>query len=128
MRAFARASITCNAALPFLLAAATRQFHTHYFGFLILPVLEAALCFSLRATLIVSFISSACAFFWVAYAADFKPPYQVGELLEATTLVLIYFIVGTLVRWLVALLNPREELLEVRLRGSGSSKSATGRR
>ena len=123
VRAFARASITCNAALPFLLAAATRQFHTHYFGLLILPVLEAALCFSLSATLIVSLISSMCAFFWVAYAADFKPPYQVGELLEATTLVLIYFVVGTLVWWLVALLNRREELLESRLKDLEAAKA-----
>ena len=36
-------SIAAGLIVPFALAAATRQFHTHYFGLLILPVLEAAL-------------------------------------------------------------------------------------
>ncbi len=114
-RAFARASIGLNLALPFMLAAATQQFHTHYFGLLILPVLEAALYFSLPITLATSSIASACVICWVGYAADFKPPYQLGEIFEATTLMLIYFIVGPLIWWLVDLLGHREEQLRQRL-------------
>jgi signal transduction histidine kinase len=114
-RAFAIASIGLNLALPFMLAAATQQFHTHYFGLLILPVLEAALFFSLPITLATSSIASACVICWVGYAADFKPPYQLGEIFEATTLMLIYFIVGPLIWWLVDLLGHREEQLRQRL-------------
>jgi signal transduction histidine kinase len=114
-RAFARASIGLNLTLPFMLAAATHQFHTHYFGLLILPVLEAALYFSLPITLATSSVAAACVFCWVGYAADFNPPYQLGELFEATTLMLIYFIVGPLIWWLVDLLGHREEQLRQRL-------------
>jgi signal transduction histidine kinase len=122
-RTFARVSICWNLGLPFMLAAATQQFHTHYFGLLILPVLEAALYFSLPITLGTSFIASVCALFWVAYAADFKPPYQLGELLEATALVLIYFIVGPLICWLVGLLSRREDQLRQRLEDLENAKA-----
>jgi signal transduction histidine kinase len=114
-RIFAGASIGWNLGLPFLLAATTRQFHTHYFGLLIQPVLEAALFFSLPVTLAISCVASACVLSWVGYAADFKPPYQLGELLEATTLILLYLIVGPLIWWLVDLLGHREEQLRQRL-------------
>jgi signal transduction histidine kinase len=114
-RAFARASIGLNLSLPFMLAVATRQFHTHYFGLLILPVLEAALYFSLPVTLATSCVASACVLCWVGYAANFKPPYELGELFEVTTLMLIYFIVGPLIWWLVDLLGHREEQLRQRL-------------
>lgn len=114
-RAFAKASIGLNLTLPFMLAAATRQFHTHYFGLLILPVLEAALYFSLPITLATSSVASACVLCWVGYAAGFKSPYQLGELFEATTLMLIYFIVGPLIWWLADLLGHREEQLQQRL-------------
>jgi signal transduction histidine kinase len=122
-RIFARVSIAWNLVLPFTLAAATRQFHTHYFGLLILPVLEAALYFSLLSTLATSMIASTCVLLWVAYAADFKPPYQLGELLEATTLVLIYFIVGPLIWWLVDVLGHREEQLRQRLQDLEQTKA-----
>jgi signal transduction histidine kinase len=91
---------------------ATRQFHTHYFGMLTLPVLEAALYFSFITTLSVAAIASSIAGFWVIYAAHFRPPFEIGELLEATTLVLVYFIVGILIWWLVDLLSGREEDLQ----------------
>jgi signal transduction histidine kinase len=122
-RNLARVSIAWNLALPFLLAAATRQFHTHYFGLLILPVLEAALYFSLLSTLATSLLASTCVLTWVGYAADFTPPYQLGELLEATTLVLIYFIVGPLIWWLVDLLGHREEQLRQRLQDLERAKA-----
>ncbi len=115
-RSFAAASIVSGLVIPFLLAASTRQFHTHYFGLLILPVLEAALYLSLVATLSVVAVSSASSFFWVAYAADFRPPFQLGELLEATTLVLVFFIVGPLVWSLLDLLGKRETQLERHVR------------
>lgn len=122
-RILATLSVAWNLALPFLLAAATRQFHTHYFGLLIQPVLEAALYFSLAITLTTSAISAACVLSWVGYAADFKPPYQLGELLEATTLILIYFLVGPLIWWLVDLLGKREEQLRQRLEDLEQAKA-----
>jgi signal transduction histidine kinase len=112
VKRFAAASICFGLILPFLLAAATRQFHTHYFGLLILPVLEVALYFSLPATLVVASVSAASTLLWVAYAADFQRPFQLGELLEATTLVLLFFLVGTLVWLMVDLLRKREQSLE----------------
>ena len=112
VKRFAAASICFGLILPFLLAAATRQFHTHYFGLLILPVLEVALYFSLPATLVVASVSAASTLLWVAYAADFQRPFQLGELLEATTLVLLFFLVGTLVWLMVDLLKKREQSLE----------------
>ena len=105
-------SVVWNLALPLMLAIAMGQFHTHYFGMLTLPVLEAALYFSFTTALSIAAIASAIAGFWVAYAAHFRPPFEIGELLEATSLVLVYFIVGTLVWWLVDLLSGREEELQ----------------
>lgn len=112
VKGLAAASIYFGLIVPFLLAAATRQFHTHYFGLLILPVLEVALYFSFPATLVVASVSASSALIWVAYAADFHRPFQLGELLEATTLVLLFFLVGTLVWIMVDLLKKRENSLE----------------
>ena len=114
-RLLAWASVSWNLVLPFGLAAATQQFHSHYFGLLILPVIEASLYFSFPLTLAVSAAASFCAFLWVAYAANFHLPFRLGELLEATTLVLLYFIVGVLVWWLIDLLGDRGEQLRHRL-------------
>ncbi len=110
-RRWAIASIALGLLLPFCLAAATQQFHSSYFGLLILPVLEAALYLPLSATLAVAAVASASDFLWVAYAAHFEPPFQLGELLEATTLVLLLFIVATLVWSLLDLLGRREREL-----------------
>jgi two-component system sensor histidine kinase PilS (NtrC family) len=74
-------------------------------------------------TLCTSSVASGCVIFWVGYAADFKPPYQLGELLEATTLVLIYFIVGPLIWWLVDLLSYREHELRQRLEDLEKAKA-----
>ena len=109
------ASILWTLALPLMLAVATKQPDTHYFGMLILPVLEAALYFSLSFTLFVVAIASSLAVFWVAYAAHFTPPFSIGELLEATTLVLVLFVTGTLVNWLITLLGNRDQELQRRL-------------
>lgn len=114
-RSFALISICLGLVVPFALAAATGQFHTHYFGLLVLPVLEAALYLSLPLTLLVATISSGSAMLWVAYAAHFTPPFELGEMLEAATLVLVLYIVGTLVWLLLNLLRQREQELTERL-------------
>lgn len=114
-RVAAVVSICAGVLIPFSLAAATQQFHTHYFGLLILPVLESALYFSLFATLAVAAVASCSAMLWVAYAAHFTPPFQLGELLETATLVLLLFTVGTLVWLLLDLLRKREGELRDRL-------------
>ena len=108
-------SICAGIVIPFSLAAGTRQFHSHYFGLLILPVLEAALYFSLVATLFTATVASCTAFLWVAYAAHFHPPFQLGELLEVATLILLHFTVGSLVWVLFNLLGKREGQLRDRL-------------
>jgi signal transduction histidine kinase len=115
MRRLVVASILWTLALPLMLAVATNQPDTHYFGMLILPVLEAALYFSLSVTLFVAASASSLAVFWVAYAAHFTPPFRIGELLEATTLVLVLFVTGTLVNWLLTLLGSRDQELQRRL-------------
>ena len=116
LRTRAVVSIGVGLVIPFALAAGTMQFHSHYFGLLILPVLEAALYFSLASTLVVATIASGTAFLWVAYAAHFHPPFQLGELLEVATLILLLFTVGSLVWVLFDLLGKREGQLRDRLR------------
>src|SRR3984893_969376 len=114
-RRFAVSSIAWTLVLALLLAVLTRQPDTHYFGMLILPVLEAAIYFSFAITLLISAAASTISLFWVAYAADFTPPFESGEILEASTLVLVYFIVGCLVWLLVDMLRDREEQLRRQL-------------
>ncbi|MGI4757649.1 MAG: sensor histidine kinase [Janthinobacterium lividum] len=114
-RTGAVSSIAVGLIVPFALAAATRQFHTHYFGLLILPVLEAALYFSLATMLVVATLASCSAALWVAYAAHFRPPFQLGELLETATLILLLFTVGTLVWILLDLLGKQDGELRDRL-------------
>ena len=116
LRVRAVLSIGAGILIPFALAAATRQFHTHYFGLLILPVLEAALYFSLATTLAVAAVASGSAGLWVAYAAHFTPPFQLGEMLETATLILLLFTVGTLVWALLDLLGKQEGELRERVR------------
>ena len=108
-------SIIWGLSLPFVLAAATRQFHTHYFGLLVLPVLETSLYFSLLATLSVAATGSCLGMLWVAYAGNFRSPFQLGEMIETATLVLMLFIVGTVVWLLLDLLVQREIELKERL-------------
>jgi signal transduction histidine kinase len=114
-RRFAVSSIAWTLVLAPLLAVLTRQPDTHYFGMLVLPVLEAAIYFSLPITLLIATAASAISLFWVAYVADFTPPFESGEILEASTLVLVYFIVGCLVWLLVDMLRDREEQLRQQL-------------
>ena len=115
LRIRALVSIAAGILIPFALAAATRQFHTHYFGLLILPVLEGALYFSLPTTIFIATVASSSAALWVVYAAHFTPPYQLGEMLETATLILLLYTVGTLVWALLNLLGKREAELRDRL-------------
>jgi signal transduction histidine kinase len=114
-RWFAVVSIAWTLVLALQLAVMTRQPDTHYFGMLILPILEAAIYFSLQTTLLIAAAASTICLFWVAYAAHFVPPFQSGEILEASTLVLVYIIVGCLVWLLVQMLRDREEQLRQQL-------------
>jgi signal transduction histidine kinase len=114
-RRFAVPSIVWTLILALLLAVLTRQPDTHYFGMLILPILEAAIYFSLATTLLTATAASTISLFWVAYAANFTPPFESGEILEASTLVLVFFIVGCLVWLLVHMLRDREEQLRQQL-------------
>jgi two-component system sensor histidine kinase HydH len=114
-RLFAAPSIAWTLVLALLLAVLTRQPDTHYFGMLILPILEAAIYFSLAATLFIATAASCISLFWVAYVAHFTPPFNAGEILEASTLVLVDFIVGCLVWLLVHMLRDREEQLRQQL-------------
>lgn len=99
-RAIAKISIAGTLLLALLLAIASHEPDTPYFGMLMLPILETAVCFSLPATLAVAAVSSLFSVFWVYYAGHFAPPFAVGEMLESATLVLVFFIVGSLV-WLL---------------------------
>lgn len=96
----ARISIASTFALAMLLAIASREPDTPYFGVLMLPILETAVYFSLFATLAVAAMAASFSIFWVFYAGHFHPPFAVGEMLESATLVLVFFIVGSLV-WLL---------------------------
>lgn len=114
-RRLAVLSIAWTLALALLLALLARQPDTHYFGMLILPILEAAIYFSLTNTLVTALVASVISLFWVAYVARFTLPFSSGEVLEASTLVLVYFIVGVLVWQLVHMLRDREERLQQQL-------------
>jgi two-component system sensor histidine kinase HydH len=122
-RRFAILSIAWTLVLALLLAVLTRQPDTHYFGMLVLPVLEAAIYFSLAITLLIATAASAITLFWVAYVANFTPPFESGEILEASTLVLVYFIVGCLVWLLVDMLRDREEQLRQQLDDLDATRS-----
>lgn len=115
VRGLARVSILWTLALALAMAIFTHQPDTHYFGLLILPILEAAIYFSFTSTLVVATTSALVSLFWVAYVGHFTPPFSPGEVLESSTLVLVYFIVGSLVWLLVRLLRSREEELRERL-------------
>lgn len=100
LRRIALASIASSLALALPLAIASHESDTPYFGMLMLPILETAIYFSLKATVAVAAVSSSFSIFWVVYAGNFHPPFAVGEMLESATLVLVFFIVGCLV-WLL---------------------------
>lgn len=115
MRAFAVPSIVWSLLLPLFLAILTGQPDTHYLGMSILPILEAAIYFSLTTTLFVALAASAISVFWVAFVAHFHAPILLGEVLESTTLILVYLAVGGLTWLLINILREREEELRQKL-------------
>ncbi len=114
-RAFALPSIVWALLLPLFLAILTGQPDTHYLGMSILPILEAAIYFSLTATLLVALSASAISAFWVAFVAHFHAPILLGEMLESTTLILVYLAVGGLTWLLVNILREREDEVRQKL-------------
>ncbi len=99
-RSVAVFSISSTLVLALLLAIASREPDSPYFGMLMVPILETAVYFSLRATILVAATSSMFSIFWVFYSGHFQPPFAMGEMMESATLVLVFFIVGSLV-WLL---------------------------
>ena len=122
-RLFAVPSIVWTLLLALLLAVLTRQPDTTYFGMLILPILEAAIYFSLLTTLLVAASAASISAFWVAYVSGFHSPFASGEILEASTLILVYFVVGCLVWLLVNLLRDREERLRQQMEDLNAARS-----
>lgn len=110
-RTFARFSIASTLVLALMLAIASRETDSPYFGMLMVPLLETAIYFSLRATLVVAAASSSFAIFWIFYSGHFRPPYALGEMLESATLVLVFFIVGSLVSLLMDRIRKRTQEL-----------------
>jgi two-component system, NtrC family, sensor histidine kinase HydH len=104
-------SIVWASLLPLPLAIASRESDTPYFGLLMLPILETAVYFSFRATLIAAFVASIFPVFWIFYAGHFHPPFAVGEMLESATIVLAFFIVGSLVSVLMDRIRQRNQEL-----------------
>ena len=114
-RAFALPSIIWSLLLPLALAILTGQPDTHYLGMSILPILEAAIYFSLTTTLVVALSASAVSAFWVAFVAHFHAPIELGEIIESTTLILVYLAVGALTWLLINVLREREEEVQQKL-------------
>lgn len=114
-RTFALPSIIWSLLLPLALAILTGQPDTHYLGMSILPILEAAIYFSLTTTLFVALSASAISAFWVAFVAHFHAPVQLGEIIESTTLILVYLAVGALTWLLINVLREREEEVRQKL-------------
>ncbi len=114
-RRMALLSVGWNLALALPLAIVSRESDTPYFGMLLLPILETAIYFSLPATVVVASTSSAISIFWVVFAGHFHPPFAVGEMLESATLVLMYFIVGTLVWLLMERIRRRGRMLRLHM-------------
>ncbi|HUV96302.1 MAG TPA: HAMP domain-containing sensor histidine kinase [Acidobacteriaceae bacterium] len=94
-------SISSTLVLALLLAIASQEPDSPYFGMLMVPILETAVYFSLRSTVLVAATSSAFSIFWVFYSGHFRPPFAMGEMMESATLVLVFFIVGSLVWFLM---------------------------
>ncbi len=114
-RTFALPSIVWSLLLPLFLAILTGQPDTHYLGMSILPILEAAIYFSLTTTILVALSASAISVFWVAFVAHFHAPILLGEMLESTTLILVYLAVGGLTWLLINILREREGELRQKL-------------
>jgi signal transduction histidine kinase len=109
---FAAVSVVWSLALVLPLAIASHESDSPYFGMLMLPILEAAVYFSIRTTIAVATLSALLSIFWVMFGGHFQPPFSVGEMLESATLILMFYIVGTLVWFLMDRVRRREQQLQ----------------
>ena len=104
------ASISVNSVMTFT-AAATNHQASQYFALMIVPILEAALRFSLAGTLIVVAIADLLNIFWVWEYYRLHPSEQFREYLEVGTVCLIYTVVGIIVWALVKQLHQNQARL-----------------
>lgn len=109
---FAAISVVWSLALVLPLAIASHESDSPYFGMLMLPILEAAVYFSIQTTIAVATLSSLLSIFWVIFGGHFQPPFSVGEMLESATLILMFYIVGTLAWFLMDRVRRREQQLQ----------------
>ena len=104
-------SIAVNSVLT-LIAAATNHEDSQYFALMIIPILEAAFRFSFLATVLVVSIADALSFYWVWEYYRFHPSQEFNEYIEASTVSLIYTLVGIIVWLLVNRLKQKEVHME----------------
>jgi len=96
------ASVILNLALAFVAAMLTNRPDAQYFVLLVMPVIEAAFSFSLFTTSIIIVTAGVLNFLWIVdYATHQRGPIQPSEYFEASTISLIYALVGILVWMLV---------------------------
>lgn len=111
-RKLAAVSVNWSLAIVLPLAIASHESDSPYFGMLMLPILETAVYFSLGATIAAATIASLLSIFWVMLGGHFQPPFSVGEMLESATLILMFYIVGTLAWFLMDRVRRREQELK----------------
>ena len=110
------ASISLNIGLALLLTFLTNRGDSPYFVLLALPILQAAYRFSLPACIGVIAAADSMTFFWVWHFAEFHPPAQATEYLEAGVISVVYALMGLLVWLLVNQLRSDQRKLADNLR------------
>jgi signal transduction histidine kinase len=112
VRALSLASVILNLALAFVAAMLTNRPDAQYFVLLVMPVIEAAFSFSLLTTSMIIVTAGVLNFLWIVdYATHQRGPIQPSEYFEASTISLIYALVGILVWMLVNDLRRNQEAL-----------------
>ena len=109
-------SISLNIGLALLLTFLTNRGDSPYFVLLALPILQAAYRFSLPACIGVIVAADCLNFFWVWHFAEFHPPAQATEYLEAGVISVVYALMGLLVWQLVNQLRSDQRKLADNLR------------
>lgn len=122
-RILAAISVAWSLAIVLPLAIASHESDSPYFGMLMLPILETAVYFSIWATVLVATVSSSLSIFWVMLGGNFQPPFSVGEMLESATLILMFYIVGTLTWFLTDRVRRREQQLQKHILELGTTRN-----
>jgi two-component system, NtrC family, sensor histidine kinase HydH len=78
----------------------------------VVPILECAFRFGLKATVAVAAVADVIVFYWVWRYFELHPPLRAGEYFEAGTLSIILLIVAALVSAIVQNLRRKQEQLE----------------